>query len=135
MPGKVIVMETLLAAGVAGSLAGDERLNVSEFCARRGISRQTFYKYRARFCVEGVDGLQPRSRAPRTSPRHTPAVVEELIVALRKELAELGVEHGPATIQFHLGRRHHGEFKVPSEATIWRSLARRVFVVKTPQQR
>jgi hypothetical protein len=135
MPGKVIAMETLLAAAVSSSLGGDERLNVSEFCARRGISRQTFYKYRARFEVEGVDGLGPRSRAPQTSPRRIPAEVEELIVVLRKELEELGVEHGPATIQFHLGRRHHGKFTIPSEATIWRILDRRGFVVKTPQKR
>jgi len=135
MPGKVIAMETLLAAGLSSSLAGDERLNVAEFCARRGISRQTFYKYRARYVSEGLAGLQQRSRVPLTSPQRTPAEVEELIVALRKELEELGTEHGPATIQFHLGRRHHGEFKIPSEATIWRILDRRGFVVKTPQKR
>ena len=135
MPGKVIAMDTLLAAGLSSSLVGDERLNVAEFCARRGISRQTFYKYRARFVAEGVDGLRPRSRGPKTSPGRIPVEVEELIVALRKELDELGTEHGPATIQFHLGRRHHGEFTIPSEATIWRVLDRRGFVVKTPQKR
>ena len=128
-------METLVAAAVSSSLAGDVRLNVAEFCARRGISRQTFYKYRARFQLEGLEGLEPRSRAPLTSPRRTAIEVEELIVALRKELDELGTEHGPATILFHLGRRHRGEFKMPSEATIWRILDRRGFVVKTPQKR
>lgn len=129
-------METLLAAAVSSSLAGDERFNVTEFCARRGISRTTFYKYRARFEAEGIDGLKQRSRAPLTSPRRTAAAVEELIVALRKELDdEVGADNGPATIQYHLGRRHHGEFTIPSEATIWRILDRRGFVAKTPQKR
>jgi transposase InsO family protein len=61
--------------------------------------------------------------------------VEELIITLRKELEERGTEHGPATILFHLGRRHGGKFKMPSEATVWRILDRRGFVVKTPQKR
>jgi transposase InsO family protein len=132
MPGKVIAMETLLAAGLVGEVAV---VNVAAFCRARGISRQTFYKYRARFKAEGVDGLAPRSRAPKTSPRRTAEEVEELIVGLRKELEELGAEHGPSTIQFHLGRRHKGQFKIPSEATIWRILDRRGFVTKTPQKR
>lgn len=131
MPGKVIAMETLIAA----ALAADVELNVTAFCAARGITRQTFYKYRARFRAEGLAGLTPRSRAPKTSPGRTPIEIEELIVALRKELEEIGTEHGPATILFHLGRRHRGEFKVPVEATIWRILDRRGFIVKTPQKR
>jgi transposase InsO family protein len=131
MPGKVIAMETLIGA----ALAADVELDVSAFCAARGISRQTFYKYRARFQAEGVAGLTQRSRAPKSSPGRIPIEVEDLIVALRKELEELGTEHGPATILFHLGRRHHGEFKMPSEATIWRILDRRGFITKTPQKR
>ena len=131
MPGKVIAVENLLA----GLVDNKVRLNVSAFCKARGISRQTFYKYRARVEAEGAAGLNPRSRAPKRSPRRTALEVEELIVGLRKELEEFGFEHGPATIQFHLGRRHQGEFTVPSEATIWRILDRRGFVVKTPQKR
>ena len=49
MPGKVIAMETLIGA----VLAADVELDVSAFCAARGISRQTFYKYRARFRLRG----------------------------------------------------------------------------------
>ena len=61
------------------------------------------------------------------------ADVEDAVVALRKELSELGVDHGPATIQWHLGRR--GLKSVPSQATIWRVLARRGFVVPEPRKR
>jgi transposase InsO family protein len=59
--------------------------------------------------------------------------VEEAIVALRKELAELGVDCGPATIQWHL--REQKRRAVPSEATIWRVLMRRGFVVAEPRKR
>jgi len=131
MRGKVIAMETLIGA----ALAADIDLNVSAFCAARGLSRQTFYKYRARFKAEGVAGLTQRSRAPKTTPGRIPIEVEELIVGLRKELEEIGTEHGPATVLFHLGRRYRGEFTMPSEATIWRILDRRGFVTKTPQKR
>lgn len=121
-------MDVRLRAAVA---SGD--LNVAAFCREYGISRETFYVWRRRYRVEGLDGLEARSRAPKTSPGRIAADVEEAIVALRKELADLGVDHGPATIQWHLGRQ--GLAKVPSEATIWRVLVRRGFVVPEPRKR
>jgi len=107
--------------------------NVSEFCRAHGISRETFYVWRRRYAAEGLDGLEPRSKAPRTHPGRVPADVEDAIVALRKELDELGVDSGPATIQWHLRRR--GRRAVPSVATIWRVLVRRGFVVPEPRKR
>jgi transposase InsO family protein len=110
-----------------------EKLNVSAFCRDYGVSRQTFYELRRRYRADGLDGLQPRSRAPRTSPRRIGAAMENAIVELRKELTDLGVDAGPATIQWHLGRR--GVRAVPSPATIWRTLVRRGFVVPEPRKR
>jgi len=108
-------------------------VNVSAFCREHGISRPTFYVWRDRYRAEGVEGLEPRSRAPKTNPRRISPEVEEAIVELRKELDELGVDAGPGTIQWHLGRR--GGRAVPSEATIWRTLVRRGFVVPAPRKR
>ncbi len=110
-----------------------EGLNVAVFCREHGISRQTFYAWRRRYRAEGLDGLEPRSRAPKTSPGRIAVEVEEAVVALRKELDELGVDHGPSTIQWHLAGR--GIARVPSEATIWRVLVRRGFVVPEPRKR
>lgn len=110
-----------------------EGVNVSAFCREHGISRETFYVWRRRLRAEGLDGLEARSRAPRTSPGRIRAEVEDAIVGLRKELDGLGVDSGPATIQWHLGRRGVGA--VPSEATIWRALVRRGFVEPSPQKR
>ncbi|MDP8961074.1 MAG: hypothetical protein M3N32_05595 [Actinomycetota bacterium] len=62
-----------------------------------------------------------------------PAALEDEIVALRKSLAEEGLDAGAHTIHYHLTRRGHAT--VPSVATIWRVLSRRGFVVPQPQKR
>lgn len=121
-------MDVRLRAALAS-----KELNVSSFCREHGISRETFYVWRRRYEADGLDGLEARSRAPKSSPKRVGADVEDAIVALRKELADLGVDHGPSTIQWHLARR--GLAKVPSEATIWRVLVRRGFVVPEPRKR
>lgn len=108
-------------------------VNVSAFCAEQGISRETFYFWRKRYRQEGVDGLEPRSRAPKTSPGRISAEIEDAIVALRKELDDAGLDAGAGTIQWHLGRR--GVTPVPSEATIYRRLVARGFVVPEPRKR
>jgi transposase InsO family protein len=56
-----------------------------------------------------------------------------VVVALRKELDEAGLDAGAGTIQWHLGRR--GLPVVPSVATIWRILVRRGFVVPESRKR
>jgi len=108
-------------------------LNVAAFCRQHGMSRETFYVWRRRYRTEGLEGLEPRSRAPHSSPGRLAGDVEDAVVALRKELVALGVDAGPGTIQWHLGR--HGRLGVPSEATIWRVLVRRGFVVPEPRKR
>jgi transposase InsO family protein len=127
-------MDVKLAAAFTNSLP--DRFAVAAFCRANGISRQTFYKYRRRYATEGIAGFEERSRAPKRSPRRTPVEVEDEIVRIHKDLAGADTEAGPATVHYHLakalGRRG---VAVPSEATIWRILDRRGFVVKSPQKR
>lgn len=130
MARKVTPMDVRLIAAVSGD-SGD--LNVAKLCREHGISRQSFYKWRRRFAAGGLEGLAEHSRAPRSSPRRVGVELENVIVGLRKELTDLGVDAGPGTIQWHLGRRKQTE--VPSEATIWRVLVRRGFVVPEPRKR
>ena len=111
-----------------------EGVNVAAFCREYGISRETFYVWRRRYRADGLAGLEPKSRAPRSNPARTSAEIEDVIVSLRKELADLGVDDGPATIQWHLARRQPG-CTVASVATIWRVLVRRGFVVPEPRKR
>jgi transposase InsO family protein len=115
------------------ALAPDD-VNVSAFCREHRIARQTFYEFRQRFRRDGLEGLTARTRAPKTSPQRIAAAVEDAIVMLRKELCEQGTgEAGPATIQWHLGRR--GVRPVPSVATVWRVLVRRGLVTPEPRKR
>jgi len=127
----VPAMDVRLVAAISGRLP---ELNVAGFCRSVGISRETFYKYRRRFAERGIAGLEPRSRAAQRFPRKMPAEVEEAVVALRKELVDGGLDAGPGSIQYHLGRRGSVNL-VPSEATIWRILARRGFITHQPQKR
>jgi transposase InsO family protein len=62
-----------------------EETNMEELCERYEISRTTGYKYRSRFLVGGIDGLQERSRRPSSSPSRTPPGVEELVIEIRQE--------------------------------------------------
>jgi transposase InsO family protein len=128
MARKVAPVDVRLVAAIA-----DSSINVAAFCRERGISRETFYAWRRRYRAEGLTGLELRSSTTKTSPTRTPAVVEDEIVALRKQLDEAGLDAGPATIHAHLIRRRCRA--VPSVATIWRILVRRGFVTPQPRKR
>jgi transposase len=60
-----------------------------------GVSPRWVYELCRRFDAEGDGGLEPRSRHPRASPQRTPEAVEDEIAALRKELADQGLDAGP----------------------------------------
>ena len=109
-------------------------LNVAEFCRQHGISRWSFYELRRRFAVEGEAALELKSRAPKTVRNRTMAVVEEAIITERKRLEAAGLDAGPATIAFHLPTVLEPGLTVPSEATIWRVLTRRGFIVPQPHK-
>ena len=128
MAQKVTAMDIRMAAALAGQVD-----NVAEFCRREQISRQTFYKYRARFHDEGIDGLKDRSRRPVSSPGQTAAEVEELVLRRRKQLLEQGLDHGPQSIQWSLQREGHTG--LPSSVTIWRILTRHGVITPQPQKR
>lgn len=128
MARKSTPMDVRLTAAVTG--AG---LNVAEFCREQGISRSTFYKWRARYGSEGLAGLEERSRRPNTAGLGMALQVEGRIVELRKELIGDGLDAGSASIRQYLIAE--GVEGVPSEASIWRALGRRGFITAQPQKR
>ena len=136
MARKVTPMHTRIVVAVAkavGDLEAGTRVNVTDLCADLGIAPKTFYKWADRFRLGGLEGLEERSRRPLRSPGRISPMVEDAIVEMRKRLAEEGLDCGAATIRWHLGRG--GTVAPPSEATIWRALVRRGFVVPEPKKR
>src|SRR4051794_4709256 len=95
----------------------------AEVCAAYGVSRSWVYELLARHRAEGDTAFEPRSRRPRTSPRTTPPETIELVLRLRKQLTEAGLDAGAGadTIGWHL--THHHRITV-SRATIHRILTR-----------
>jgi transposase InsO family protein len=108
-------------------------VKLAPWCRKLGISRQTAYKWRARYRREGLAGLEDRSRAAKRPAGRISAELEDQIVAARKHLWGLGLEGGPASVQVWL--EEHGVRDVPSEATIWRVFVRRGQVVPAPNKR
>jgi transposase InsO family protein len=127
MAGTVTAVDVRMASACAGAVG-----NVAAFCRERGISRKTFYKWRARFVADGVGGLAELSRRPHRCPNATPTAIEDEIVRIRKELAGDGVDEGPDSIRTELTRRG---FPAPARATIARVLTRRGLVVPAPRKR
>ncbi len=106
-------------------------LNVSEFCRLHGVSTWLFYNLRRRHAAQGDAALEPLSRAPKRVANKIPVAVGDRIVLLRKQLADDGLDNGPATIRFHLQRL---DGWAPSEATIWRVLKQRGFINPEPRK-
>jgi transposase InsO family protein len=104
----------------------------AEVCAAYGVSRSWVYELLARHRAEGDTAFEPRSRRPRTSPRTTPPETIELVLRLRKQLTEAGLDAGADTIGWHL--THHHRITV-SRATIHRILTRAGQVTPAPAKR
>lgn len=125
-------MDVRMATALAGAVP-----NVAVFCREQGISRQTFYKWQRRLAEGGVEGLQERSRRPKSSPGACPAAVEDRIVFWRKQLGEDGADNGADSIAWQLDRDPGfppGQ-KPPGRATIWRVLHRRGLITPEPKKR
>jgi transposase InsO family protein len=110
-----------------------EGRSVRELAATHGVHRSWIYKLLARYREGGYEALEPRSRAPRSSPNRTPEEVVREVVSLRGQLLSQGHDCGAQTIAHHLARK--GTDHVPSVSTIWRILRREGLVVPQPQKR
>jgi transposase InsO family protein len=109
-----------------------EGISQAEAARRYGMSEGWVSKLMARRRAEGDAAYEPKSRRPATSPNATPEAVVDLVVALRKQLVEAGLDAGAETIGWHL-EHHHGV--ALSRATINRILARSAAVTPEPAKR
>jgi transposase InsO family protein len=108
------------------------QLSVTAAAAECRLSRGHLHRLLRRYREEGLDGVEARSRRPHRSPQAVPAAVRERITALRTELVAKGLDAGPATIGWHLGREG---LHVPSTSTIRRILHAAGLVVPEPHKR
>ena len=108
------------------------QLSVTAAAAEYRMSRQHLQRLLKRYRDGGLEALEPRSRRPLTSPRRTPDEVRARIVALRTELATGGLDAGPVTLAWHLGREGR---PVPSSSTIRRILYAAGLVTPEPRKR
>ena len=118
-------------AALVARVHSGERVNVRAECVVLAVSPKTFYKYLARFALEGVEGFYPRTRRPLASPTRLSAEVEDVILRARKELDGDGWDAGAEQIGFWIADRLQDPgcwspgAPVPSRATINRVLERR----------
>jgi transposase InsO family protein len=104
----------------------------AEVARAYGVSKGWVSKLVARYRAEGEAAYEPRSRRPRSSPKAIALGTVELIIGLRKELTEQGLDAGPDTIAWHLHRHHQITVSV---ATISRYLTAHGMVTPAPKKR
>ena len=108
------------------------QLTVTAAAAEYGLSRQYLHTLLARYRTEGLDGLEPRSRAPLSSPQAITDRVRARIIAIRAQLTADGLDAGPVTIAWHL--QDEG-LKPPSTSTIRRVLHTAGLITPEPRKR
>ncbi len=109
-----------------------EKRPVAEVVADYGVSRSWVYELLARYRDEGAAAFEPRSRRPHTTPRATPPAVVALVLGIRKQLTDAGLDAGADTIDWHLTHHHQTTL---SRATINRILVRAGTVTPDPSKR
>jgi len=125
-------------------LAGAEGANMTQLCARFGVSRGCGYKWLERFRQRGDEGLAELSRRPHGSPSQTEEKIERAVLAVRSEhpawggrkiaavLKRSGLAHpAPSTItailhrhgypvgRFGGGQEHFIRFEHPHPNDLW----------------
>ena len=109
-----------------------EHRSLREIARAHGNSKSWVAVLVARYRVGGYEALTPKSKRPKTSPTRTNVDIESVIVRIRKELLEDGLDAGPTTIFLHLQQQH---ITPPSVSTIWRILTRRGLITPQPKKR
>jgi transposase InsO family protein len=132
MADLVVPMEVRFAIGAFAAL-DDASVSVTEVCQRYGISRDTYYRYKARLEAEGLEGLLPRSRRPRTSPNATPAEMVERLLATHHELVAEGWDAGARSVRDWL--LQGGVVGIPSARTVHKILTEHGLVEASPAKR
>ena len=80
---------------------------ISDICTAFGVSRQTWYKWKKRYNVYGIDGLKNQSKRPHNIKNvKVTKELEKIILELR-----LNNRFGPMRIRFRLKRKYGVSWK------------------------
>ena len=90
-----------------------ELFSMTELCERFGISRQTGYKWLARFRAEGPVGLLERSRRPQSCPHQTPQPVVDAVLEARRLHPRWGAKKLLAIL-----KKRHPDWSWPARSTV-----------------
>ena len=87
------------------------RTSVTEVMKIFPYGKRTLERWRAAYRAHGVDGLEPRSTRPKTSPKETPIRIKEEVIALRKKkrLCALKLHWRLAKVGIHIHERTIGK--------------------------
>jgi putative transposase len=107
-----------------------QKHQMTELCARYGVSRKTAYKWVSRYLEEGPDGLWERSHAPQRSPHRTSDEVEQAIVQQRLRHPSWGPKKLLWTLE-----RWQPELELPSRTTVAEILKRNDLVLAKKRPR
>jgi transposase InsO family protein len=125
-------MEARLALAAHAVLEGSG-LSVTAVCRQFGVSRGSYYVYKARLEADGLEGLLPRSSRPRSSPNRTGAQMVQTLCRKHDELLASGWDAGARSV--HDWLVHAGVEQVPSARTIHTILLAHGRAVPTPAKR
>jgi putative transposase len=107
-----------------------QKHQMTELCARYGVSRKTAYKWVNRYLEVGPDGLWDRSHAPRRSPHRTSDEVEQALVQQRLRHPSWGPKKLIWTLQ-----RWQPLLELPSRTTVAEILKRNELVLAKKRPR
>jgi transposase InsO family protein len=121
-----VVKNQIIVASVVS-----QGLGVRATAKKYGVSPAWVSTLVSRYRKEGPTAFESRSKRPHSNKLATPPAVEDRIIELRKELADIGTDAGADTIHTHLEREG---LPAPSLSTIQRILSRRGFVTPAPKK-
>jgi DNA-binding transcriptional ArsR family regulator len=119
-------------ARVAVLKAVSGQLSVTAAAAEYGYFRRHLHRLLVRYRDGSLDALEPRSRAPRSTPARSSPEICQRVIELRAQLRAGGLDAGPVTIAWHLEREG---LKAPAAATISRILTQAGLINPQPRQR
>ena len=110
----------------------EQGLSKAEVARRYEVSWRWVHTLVQRYEAEGLAGLEPRSRRPRSNPHTTDEHVRTRIIELRQKLTIDGLDAGPATIAWHLAAEG---LDPPAVSTIRRILHAEHLITPEPRKR